>query len=254
MIILTERQIKLAEQLLISVLKREPNVSYSELAERITPPMHHRQVGYDIGQISKLCHQLGLPLLSAKVVNKNSHTVGDGFFGLCEELGIDIGSLSEKDLCKKELAKIRESKRWYVLVDYLGLNLNFERPYCEIYPDEIPSNDTAVIHEGAVKQVLVNQYERNPQARSLCIMKHGCRCSVCGLDFEEYYGEVGKDFIHVHHIVPLHQIKRDYIVDGEKDLIPVCPNCHAMLHRKIDGQYISIEDLKLHIKKKQWTQ
>lgn len=223
MIQLTERQIKLAEQLLISVLKKEPNVAYSELAERITPKMHHRQVGHDIGQISKLCHQLGLPLLSAKVINKNSHTVGNGFFSLCEELGIDVGSFSEKELCKREITKIRECKRWYVLADHLNLPLDFERPYCEVYPDEIATKNSTIIHEGAVKQVLVNQYERNTKARNLCILKHGCKCSVCEIDFKEYYGDIGKNFIHVHHIVPLHRIKQDYIVDGEKDLISSSP-------------------------------
>lgn len=249
MIQLTERQIKLAEQLLISVLKKEPSVAYSELAERITPRMHHRQVGHDIGQVSKLCHQLGLPLLSAKVINKNSHTVGDGFFGLCEELGIDVGSFSEKELCKRELTRIRECKRWYVLADYLNLPLDFERPYSEVFPDEITANDLTGVHEGAVKHVLVNQYERNAKARNLCILKHGCKCSVCGIDFKEYYGDVGENFIHVHHIVPLHKIKKDYIVDGERDLIPVCPNCHAMLHKESNGIFLSAEELRVRIKK-----
>ena len=80
MLVLTERQKKLAEQLLITVIKKEPTVTYSELAGRIVPPMHHRNVGKDIGEISKLCHQMGLPLISAKVVNKNSQSVGNGFF------------------------------------------------------------------------------------------------------------------------------------------------------------------------------
>ena len=55
---------------------------------------------------------------------------------------------------------------------------------------------------------------------------------ICGFDFEKTYGEIGKGFIHVHHIVPVSEIGESYRVDYEKDLIPVCPNCHAMLHRK----------------------
>lgn len=248
MITLTERQIKLAEQLLISVLKKEPNVTYSELANRITPPMHHRHVGNDIGEISKLCHQLGLPLLSAKVINKNSRTVGYGFYGLCKDLGIEVGKSSEKELWKKEMAKIREFNQWYILSDYLGLNLDFKKSYCEIYPDEIIAKDNIVVHEGAVKQVLINQYERNPVARNICIAKYGCSCFVCGINFRYVYGDIGENFIHTHHIIPLHEIKHDYIVDGEKDLIPVCPNCHAMLHKEIDGKYITVQELKERIK------
>ena len=64
------------------------------------------------------------------------------------------------------------------------------------------------------------------------------------LDFEEKYGIVGKDFIHVHHIVPLNTIGEEYLVDYEKDLMPVCPNCHAMLHRKVNGKELTVEELK----------
>ncbi len=35
----------------------------------------------------------------------------------------------------------------------------------------------------------------------------------------------------------------------QKDLISVCPNCHAMLHRKINGKYITPEELKAIVKK-----
>jgi len=58
---------------------------------------------------------------------------------------------------------------------------------------------------------------------------------------------VGKDFIHVHHLVPLHTIDANYKIDPIDDLIPVCPNCDAMLHRKVEGQYPSIADLKIKL-------
>lgn len=48
---------------------------------------------------------------------------------------------------------------------------------------------------------------------------------------EKQYGNIGKGFIHVHHLVPLSAIKQDYQLNPNTDLIPVCPNCHAMLHR-----------------------
>lgn len=248
MIKLTDRQTKLAEQLLLTVIKKEMNVTYSELAERITPPMHHRQVGKDIGEISKLCHQLGLPLLSAKVINKNSNSVGDGFFGLYEELGIDVGENSEKELCRMEKAKIRECKDWYKLADYLGLDLPFDHPIDNIYPDEINEKEVEKLIEGTTKRVNVNVYERNPEARKICLEKHGYDCSVCGFNFEKAYGKIGHSFIHVHHIIPLHKIKKGYVVNGETDLIPVCPNCHSMLHREIDGKNLSVDELRKLVK------
>lgn len=60
----------------------------------------------------------------------------------------------------------------------------------------------------------------------------------------DVYGEVGKGFIHVHHIVPLHELGGTYKVDYKKDLVPVCPNCHAMLHKKSNNTFLSIEKLK----------
>lgn len=96
--------------------------------------------------------------------------------------------------------------------------------------DEIPNPES--IYEGAKKEVFVNSYERSREARKLCIEAHGCKCAACGMDFEKVYGEIGRGFIHVHHIVPISSIGKEYVLDPVKDLIPVCPNCHAMLHRK----------------------
>ena len=94
----------------------------------------------------------------------------------------------------------------------------------------------------------MNKYERNPIARQECIAKYGTNCRVCGMSFKEDYGDIGAGFIHVHHIKPLNEIKEDYKVNPETDLIPVCPNCHAMLHKKYEGRYLTVEKLKQLIK------
>lgn len=86
--------------------------------------------------------------------------------------------------------------------------------------------------EGDVRCVEVNCYERNPLNRKLCLAVRGYDCIICGMNFKKMYGEVGHHFIHVHHIKPVSQLGPGYIIDPVKDLIPVCPNCHAMLHRK----------------------
>ena len=63
--------------------------------------------------------------------------------------------------------------------------------------------NTQIFKEGTTKQVTVNLYERNSRAREVCLEKHGYNCKVCGMSFFETYGEIGKKFIHVHHIKPL---------------------------------------------------
>lgn len=96
--------------------------------------------------------------------------------------------------------------------------------------------------EGQRTQVLVNRYERDRNARDECIRHYGATCSVCGFDFGLKYGDLGEGFIHVHHIVPLHEIGVDYVVDPINDLVPVCPNCHAMIHRR--NPALSIDELR----------
>jgi hypothetical protein len=100
--------------------------------------------------------------------------------------------------------------------------------------------------EGAVRQVSLNRYERNSDARERCIEYYGCRCVVCGFDFEKVYGARGKGFIHVHHIKPLSEIRKEYVIDPVADLRPVCPNCHAMIHS--GSEMLSIESLSALIR------
>lgn len=114
--------------------------------------------------------------------------------------------------------------------------------------DEILDPNSEVV-EGAKKRITVNKFERNPKARKLCLKANGCKCSVCGFDFEKTYGDIGKDFIHVHHIIPIAEIGRSYNLNPVKDLVPVCPNCHAMLHHAFNGKVLSISELKQILEK-----
>jgi 5-methylcytosine-specific restriction protein A len=85
--------------------------------------------------------------------------------------------------------------------------------------------------EGATKRVIVNAYERDPDARNACLAHYGCSCAVCGFEFKERYGPLGAGFIHVHHLTPISKRKVAHAIDPILELRPVCPNCHAMLHR-----------------------
>lgn len=128
------------------------------------------------------------------------------------------------------------------------LKENFTDNYqFEYFPELI--NEESVEYEGLKKQITVNKYERSSIARNKCINYHGSNCSVCGMNFHDTYGEIGTAFIHVHHIFPLHHLSKEYKVDYKNDLIPVCPNCHCMLHRKINGKELTIEELKNMLKK-----
>jgi len=109
-----------------------------------------------------------------------------------------------------------------------------------LYPDELETGRKYI--EGARKTVRVNACERDAKARKACINHYGASCVVCGFNFESKYGAVGKGFIHVHHLNPLALTDGEYELHPIADLRPVCPNCHAMLHRP--EKLLTIQELQ----------
>ncbi len=99
--------------------------------------------------------------------------------------------------------------------------------------------------EGSVRQVLVNKYERDSKARDACLSHYGRECFACGFDFKKYYGSIADGFIHVHHIVPISQVGDSYKIDPINDLVPLCANCHSVVHLK--NPPITIEQLKANM-------
>jgi putative restriction endonuclease len=110
----------------------------------------------------------------------------------------------------------------------------------DLLPDEVSAD--ASIREGTRYQVLVNAYERSPEARERCIAAHGTACCICGMSFGAVYGPEAEGHIHVHHVKPLSEIGGQYVVDPVQDLRPVCPNCHAVLH--LGGRVRTIEEVQ----------
>jgi hypothetical protein len=107
--------------------------------------------------------------------------------------------------------------------------------------DELDPDQT--YDEGAVKEVKVNRYERDDRARVACLAHYGQRCQACDVDFGERYGPLGDGFIHVHHTRELSSVGPGYRVHPVNDLRPLCPNCHAMVHRVTPA--MPVEELRL---------
>ncbi len=83
-----------------------------------------------------------------------------------------------------------------------------------------------------MQQIKVNRYERDKKARDACLSHYGYVCQVCRVKLSHIYGATAESLIHVHHIKPISEIGESYIVNPVLDLIPVCPNCHAVIHLK----------------------
>lgn len=120
---------------------------------------------------------------------------------------------------------------WGLVLSLLGTDTSFQDLCCD----------------GKVTTREVNVYERNPLNRKACIALKGTTCAVCGLNFEKKYGPVGAGFIEIHHRKPVSQYDGEQLVNPLTDLVPVCANCHAMLHRR--NPPYSVEELKEMIQK-----
>lgn len=112
--------------------------------------------------------------------------------------------------------------------------------------NDVISTEPEFYMEGKSKEITQTRYERNPQARQICLKHFGYACQICNFNFENSFGIIGKGFIYVHHINPIAEIGKEYLIDPNNDLIPVCPNCHAMIHSKRPA--FTIDEIKNIIK------
>jgi len=135
------------------------------------------------------------------------------------------------ELKEKILKKV--GGKWYASDGEMSINI----------PEEVDFPEQYI--EGASKTISVNMYERNSDAREKCIAHHGYSCAACGFNFEEVYGSIGERYIHVHHIIPLAEIREEYVIRPIEDLVPVCANCHGIIHRTRPA--LTVEQLKKHL-------
>lgn len=244
--VMTSNQLKLLEYLVghfqsgnISPDNPSTHLPYSKVLAELDFPNDRRTPGdsldhHAMGGLAEWLYKNNLPAITGIIVNKLTDKERGGFpsklyFAYHERQDMDF------EWQRGEIKRACDID-WNAELEKLGVSLkgNFE------LPEEVPDSLT----EGAKRTIIVNAYERNPAARNACIKEHGVTCVVCDFNFEKFYGERGKGFIHVHHLRSLADVGQEYEVDPIKDLRPVCPNCHAMLHRKGN---IGIEQLQSEI-------
>lgn len=162
------------------------------------------------------------PMLSSIALSAD-FKMGPGFFTLAEQYGkFHDGDNEDKFRFAEEKA----------LRAYWQSQEIISKPKSGIKPFVPPEIETPIYKEGAEIEYTGTKYERNRKARQDCILHYGTKCQVCDFDFEAVYGKVGRKYIEVHHLNPISEQDGEYEVDPIRDLRPVCPNCHAMLHRK----------------------
>ncbi|WP_299948311.1 HNH endonuclease [uncultured Microbulbifer sp.] len=121
----------------------------------------------------------------------------------------------------------------------------------QIYSPDVELNDTENTlessSEGKASTRFVTTYERDPKYRKQAIAIHGASCAACDFNFGEFYGEYAEGYIHIHHITPVSEFESPRKIDPETDLIPLCANCHSVVHRR-KGKTLSISELEVLLK------
>jgi 5-methylcytosine-specific restriction protein A len=106
---------------------------------------------------------------------------------------------------------------------------------------EIGKDDELKYLEGKISSSIKNisAIERNAKARKECLKYYfpngkKYQCQICNFCFEDVYGGIEKNYIEVHHIkshTTYSLLVGEHEIDPRKGLIPVCSNCHSIIHR-----------------------
>ncbi len=118
--------------------------------------------------------------------------------------------------------------------------------------------ENVVVEEGALEVVSVKHRERSQKLRKakvkeLMEQEGTLSCKACGFDFSKAYGSHGKNYIEIHHLKPVHEMEisgaKTQLDEALKKVVPLCSNCHRMMHRT-PAQVLSVTELKTLIKVK----
>ena len=180
---------------------------------------------------------------NTRIIDINGQSVFAGYNIVCNEENVVL--IDRNDRIKqlprsphKSGVGHGQNSVWYVDIPERQKLKDKLLDYVEMLIKQANSNDEYKYHmhdESRTHVTSTKQIYRSQAARAECIRLKGCHCNICGFDFEKTYGELGKDYIEVHHITPIGQLSTAEGYEGtdpQNDLIPLCSNCHSMIHRR----------------------
>lgn len=115
-------------------------------------------------------------------------------------------------------------------------------------------DENLMITEGTKRVTNVALYKRSQRLRDIAIEHYAqgdtIKCLACAFDFCEFYGEIGRGFIEIHHVKPIF----GYNDEGETAILeraitnvnPLCSNCHRIIHRNRRSP-LTVADLRTYV-------
>ena len=143
----------------------------------------------------------------------------------------DKGAREELKRSLIDMLRMDPDIRAQVMAEYLAARSMYPSAIVELIGDfDVPKGLSS--EEDCTKFSAHLRIERNQQLAKEVKNLQGTICKICGFDFEQAYGEVGRGYIEAHHLVPIAQAKgTKRTLDPAADFAVLCSNCHRMVHR-----------------------
>lgn len=228
---ITEKQLVLPA-LYLMARKDDGFITTSELISKLTDVMQ------PTGEDAEILQNRNDTYFSQKVRNLKSHDTL-----VSKELAIDENKGFKITQKGREYLQAHQETIDYILTEPFNYN-DVKSALDDIQKEGkmIPLEE--IISEGKILTRNVQVRERSSRLRSKAIeyFTHDNKicCDCCGFNFPNFYGEhYGKDCIEIHHIKPIFQYQDDTldqsIEKALRNLLPVCPNCHRIIHKNRIG-------------------
>ncbi|MBW9173375.1 EVE domain-containing protein [Clostridium estertheticum] len=125
-------------KVLVETAQIHKTISYNNLSKRLNNQISPMNLGNPIGELSKMAHELSLPLISVLVINQASTIPGEGYYKLASELkGISEGQAMKE--FQQETNDAYQCEEWNKLLDYFNNTSN--RKYWIAVHDIVAYND-----------------------------------------------------------------------------------------------------------------
>ena len=217
------------------VITRCREMTYGELSRAINEkygdnvPAWHAMAA-PLGFVQETCKQLSLPNLPVMVVDQKTRRPAKGWYNEFDRLYPDLAGLEDVEKRVKAVTDVLACRDWSALLSHYGQDASVT----SVAEPSEPSYDTYVEGTRIASFRLREESKRSPIARQKCLELKGTRCVICGFDSAEKYGIPG--IIEVHHLHPLAD-GEERETDPNADLVPVCPNCHRIIHSREGNPY-----------------
>lgn len=185
-----------------------------------------------------------LPALIREHIKKDFVCIYDDIYTIEELLTFSLKLKSDDEILAGYAGYI-SYKALEAYIRFYANKIGVDLSTIQISEKENGNSNNDIEHqmvEGRLMEDKVLRRVRNRAARKKCLENSNFTCSVCGFNFYKVYGEIGKDFIEVHHTKPLSSYNEEHEV-LQSELVALCSNCHSMVHRRRPMPY-SIDEIK----------